>query len=110
MRHSMAETASLLSSAAYQQAQGQLQVYKERLTEHLADRSQPLDLDMDAQAAAQQRGQAEALEQQRGQLRTPPQTHGQDPAGRAARAKRAASSREVRVGHAFIELACEGCT
>ena len=109
MRHSMAETASLLSSAAYQQAQDQLQVYKERLTEHLADRSQPLDLDMDAQAAAQP-GQAEALEQQRGQLRTPPQTHGQDPAGRAARAKRAASSREVRVGHAFIELAREGCT
>lgn len=99
MRHAMAETASLLASAAYQQPQADLQIYKERLADHLANPSQPLNLDIDAQSTAEQKaqqgGQQEGLDQQRGQLRTPPKTPGQDPAGRAARAKRAASSREV---------------
>lgn len=98
MRHAMAETASLLSSAAYQQPQADLQVYKERLTDHLADPSQPLDLDIDSQAASRQEGQQQERQQEgMGQLRTPPQTPGQDPTSRAARAKRAASSREVQV-------------
>lgn len=103
MRHAMAETASLLGSAAYQQSQADLQLYKERLTDHLADPSQPLNLETDTQSTTQQQGQQEGqqvgqqegLDQQRGQLKTPPKTPGQDPGGRGARAKRAASSREV---------------
>ena len=96
MRHAMAETASLLSSAAYQQPQADLQVYKERLTDHLADPSQPLDLDIDSQAVSQQEGQQQDRQREALGQRTPPQTPGQDPASRAARAKRAASSREVQ--------------
>lgn len=102
MRHSMAETTSLLSGASYEQAQAQMQLYRERLTEHLADPSQPLDLDGALQAGAGQQAGASQLtgagqqaEGQQGQLRTPPRTPGQDDAGRAARAKRVASSREV---------------
>ena len=98
MRHSMAETTSLLSGASYEQAQAQMQLYRERLTEHLADPSQPLDLDVASQGRAGQQaeGLQEQQQQQQGQLRTPPRTPGQDDAGRAARAKRVASSREVQ--------------
>ena len=104
MRQQMAETASLLASAAYAQPQVQLQHYQAKLTEHLADPSQPLNLDIEGTSAERQperQGEGQELSGQRagvqfsGLVETPPRTPGQDAAGRAARAKRVASSREV---------------
>ncbi|KAL3133044.1 hypothetical protein ABBQ38_006950 [Trebouxia sp. C0009 RCD-2024] len=101
MRQQMAETASLLVSAAYEQPQVQLQHYRVKLTEHLADPTQPLDLALEAPGApgeAQGEGPscepAEAPQLSR-VIDSPPRTPGQDAAARAARAKRVASSREA---------------
>ena len=100
MRQQMAETASLLASAAYDQPQLQLQHYQAKLTQHLADPSHPLNLDIEGVNAERQgEGQEPSGEraevQFSGLVETPPRTPGQDAAGRAARAKRVASSREV---------------
>ena len=95
----MAETASLLASAAYEQPQVQLHHYQAKLTEHLADPTQPLNLE-GAQAAEGQARREEPSGEKAGLqfiglVESPPRTPGQDAAGRAARAKRAANSREV---------------
>ena len=106
MRQQLAETASLLASAAYEQPQVQLHHYKVKLTEHLADPTQPLNLDMEGLAAEGQdpwsqasgegvEGTGERAVQFSGLVETPPKTPGEDAAGRAARAKRVATSREV---------------
>ena len=96
----MAETASLLASASYEQPQSQLQHYQVKLTEHLADPTQPLDLEMEGldsegQAAEAEPSPSAGRPQFSGLTDTPPRTPSQDAAGRAARAKRVASSREV---------------
>ena len=100
MRQQMAETASLLASASYEQPQSQLQHYQVKLTEHLADPTQPLNLEMEGLDAEGPAAEAETSPsggraQFSGLTDGPPTTPGQDAAGRAARAKRAASSREV---------------
>ncbi|DBA97235.1 TPA: hypothetical protein ACH3X1_014983 [Trebouxia sp. C0004] len=100
MRQQMAETASLLASAAYEQPQLQLQHYQMKLTEHLADPTQPLNLEMEGLDGEGQAAEAEpSLSAGRAQFSgltdTPPRTPSQDAAGRAARAKRVASSREM---------------
>ena len=100
MRQQMAETASLLASASYEQPQSQLQHYQVKLTEHLADPTQPLDLEMEGldsegQAAEAEPSPSAGRPQFSGLTDTPPRTPSQDAAGRAARAKRVASSREV---------------
>ena len=100
MRQQMAETAGLLVSASYDQPQTQLQHYQMKLGEHLADPTQPLDLDMDESPAegGQEAGggpPSAAKAQFSGLAETPPRTPNQDAAARAARAKRVASSREV---------------
>lgn len=104
MRQQMAETASLLASAAYEQPQVQLHHYQAKLTEHLADPTQPLNLE-GAQVAEGQPGEGQARREEPsveragvqfiGLVESPPRTPGQDAAGRAARAKRVANSREV---------------
>ena len=151
----MAETASLLASAAYEQPQSQLQHYQVKLSEHLADNSKPLNLHMAgqdgggqaareaaqraAEGAAQGAAQGAPLTRSTSTIQTsdiqtgrapvirststiqasdtqtreaplnpiperanpsgladsPPRTPNQDAAGKAARAKRVASSREV---------------
>ena len=102
MRQQMAETASLLVSAAYEQPQLQLQHCKVKLTEHLADPSQPLDLALGEPGGPgeahreEPSGERAGVPQFSGVVDSPPRTPGQDAAGRAARAKRVASSREVR--------------
>ena len=105
MRQQMAETASLLASAAYEQPQLQLHHYQAKLTEHLADPTQPLNLALEGAQGAE--GQADEGQVRRegsderaggqfnGLVGSPPRTPGQDAAGRAARAKRVANSREV---------------
>jgi len=100
MRQQMAETASLLASASYEQPQSQLQHYQVKLTEHLADPTQPLNLEMEGldsegQAAEAEPSPSAGRPQFSGLTDTPPRTPSQDAAGRAARAKRVASSREV---------------
>ena len=106
MRQQMAETASLLASAAYEQPQVQLHHYQAKLTEHLADPTQPLSLALEgAQGAEGQSDEGQApREEPSGEragaqnsvlVESPPRTPGQDAAGRAARAKRVANSREV---------------
>ena len=100
MRQQMAETASLLASASYEQPQSQLQHYQVKLTEHLADPTQPLNLDMEGPDGEGQAAEAEpsplaGRAQFSGLTDTPPRTPSQDAAGKAARAKRVASSREV---------------
>ena len=100
MRQQMAETASLLASASYEQPQSQLQHYQVKLTEHLADPTQPLNLEMEGldgegPAAEAETSPSGGRAQFSGLTDGPPRTPGQDAAGRAARAKRAASSREV---------------
>ena len=100
MRQQMAETASLLASAAYEQPQSQLQHYQAKLTEHLADPTQPLNLDMEGlhgegQAAEAEPSPSGGRAQFSGLTNSPPRTPSQDAAGKAARAKRVASSREV---------------
>ena len=115
MRQQMAETASLLASASYEQPQAQLQHYQVKLDEHLADPTKPLNLDMrglDAEGPAERQaegeGEVEGEEpvtekaQFSGLTDTPPKTPNQDAAGRAARAKRVASSREVHLPHAML--------
>ena len=106
MRQQMAETASLLASAAYEQPQLQLHHYQAKLTEHLADPTQPLDLALEGAQGAE--GQADEGQVQREEpsgeragaqfnrlVGSPPRTPGQDALGRAARAKRVANLREV---------------
>ena len=100
MRQQMAETASLLASASYEQPQSQLQHYQVKLTEHLADPTQPLNLDMEGpdgegQAAEAEPSPSAGRAQFSGLTDSPPRTPSQDAAGKAARAKRVASSREV---------------
>ncbi|DBA70472.1 TPA: hypothetical protein ACH3X2_011877 [Trebouxia sp. C0005] len=100
MRQQMAETASLLASASYEQPQSQLQHYQVKLTEHLADPTQPINLDMEGldgegQAAEAEPSPSAGRAQFSGLTDTPPRTPSQDAAGRAARAKRVASSREM---------------
>ena len=106
----MAETASLLASAAYEQPQAQLHHYKAKLTEHLADPTRPLNLadptqlpnlalepqNAEGQARRREPSGERAGVQLSGVIDSPPRTPGQDAAGRAARAKRVANSREVR--------------
>ena len=116
MRQQMAECISLLASAAYEQPQSQLQHYQVKLSEHLADNSKPINLHMAGQDGGGQaareaaEGRAEASDTQTreapvnpipgranpsGLTDSPPRTPNQDAAGKAARAKRVASSREV---------------
>ncbi|KAL0055275.1 hypothetical protein WJX82_009859 [Trebouxia sp. C0006] len=100
MRQQMAETASLLASASYEQPQSQLQHYQVKLTEHLADPTQPLNLDMEGPDGEGQAAEAEpsplaGRAQFSGLTDTPPRMPSQDAAGKAARAKRVASSREM---------------
>lgn len=103
MRQQMAETASLLASAAYEQPQVQLHHYQAKLTEHLANPTQPLNLTVEGLEGQPVEGQARKEEPSgeragvvsSGLTESPPRTPGQDAAGRAARAKRVASSREV---------------
>lgn len=110
MRQQMAETASLLVSAAYEQPQQQLQHYKVKLTEHLADPTQPLDLVLEAPGAPGEAltegpsGEPAGTPQFSRVVDSPPRTPGQDAAARAARAKRVASSREVRCTATFTHL------
>lgn len=101
MRQQMAETASLLVSAAYEQPQVQLQHCQVKLTKHLADPNRPLDLALETpgtqrEAPPEEPSGEQAGAQLSGVVDSPPRTPGQDAAGRAARAKRVASSREVR--------------
>ena len=106
MRQQMAETASLLASAAYEQPQVQLHHYQAKLTEHLADPTQPLNLALEgAQGVERQAAEGQAPREEPsgemagvqfdGPVESPPRTPGQDAASRAARAKRVANSREV---------------
>lgn len=116
MRQQMGECISLLASAAYEQPQSQLQHYQVKLSEHLADNSKPIDLRMAGQdggghlAREAAEGRAEGSDTQTreapvnptperanpsGLTDSPPRTPNQDAAGKAARAKRVASSREV---------------
>lgn len=106
MRQQMAETASLLASAAYEQPQVQLHHYQAKLTEHLANPTQPLNLALEGapgvegQPAEGQMRREEPFGERAGVqfsglTESPPRTPGQDAAGRAARAKRVANSREV---------------
>lgn len=106
MRQQMAETASLLASAAYEQPQVQLHHYQAKLTEHLANPTQPLNLALEGGPGAEgQPGEGQVRREEppseragvvlSGLTESPPRTPGQDAAGRAARAKRVANSREV---------------
>lgn len=110
MRQQMAETASLLASASYEQPQAQLQHYQVKLHEHLADPTKPLDLEMEGTACEEQaqghaEGGAEEQEPSTGKAQfsesaeSAPKTPNVDAAAKAARAKRVASSREVGAHH-----------